>query len=809
MYLRIPGLTVVLLSGTLFLSACESSEERAERYYESGLALLEQGDVARAEVEFRNVFKIAPDHKDARLAYARTQRDSGKSRGAFKQYLTLIEFYPENLEGRTELSKIAILNQNWEQAERHGRAAFEIAPDDPETKKIVAALDYAKARRDSDAVAAAAQAEIMKEILSENPSDAIARRLVTEHMISLGDLQAALPLLNEGLIYEPDSYELLTAKLQVQYQIDDNDGVEASLKTMVSKFPEDEELQQSLIAWYLERKDLDGAEAFLRELAQSPDAGSAEKLVVVKFLSETRGEDAARTELNRLIETEEDNLVFQALLASVDYEAGNRDQAIQNLETLLVGAESSEDTRNAKVLLARMLVETDNPVGARVLVEEILSEDSGNVAAIKMQAAWLIDEDKPGEAIIGLRTALVEAPTDPDIMTLMAKAHERAGSRELAGERYALAVDVSEAAPAESLRYATFLIADNRMEAAESVLQDALNKSPTHLEMLQTMAGLQIAKQDWNRATRIVWTLRSLGTKEATARANGIEAEVLSRQQRTEETIDFLKEMLEMDGDDTGALAALIETQVRAGQLDEATKTLEAQLAEKPDDPTLRFLRAGLYFLSDDRKRAEQEYKKLFEEQPGNERVLRTYYSLLIAEGRDAEAGELVDRVIRQDPNAGSAFLLKAERLEKSGDFEGAIEIYEKLYEKNSGSLILANNLASLITAHRDDEESLERGFAIASRLRGTKFPPLQDTYGWIQYRRGNYEDAVKYLEPAAAGLPEDPVVQYHLGMTYLALERTAEAKVTLNRALKIAGDLPLPQFEKAREVLAELETEQ
>lgn len=809
MFLRIPGLTAVLLSGTLFLSACESSEERAERYYESGLALLEQGDVARAEVEFRNVFKIAPEHKEARLAYARTQRDSGKTRGAFKQYLTLIEFYPENLEGRTELAKIAILSQDWEAAERHGRAAFELAPDDSAVKKIVAALDYAKARRESDTREAAVQAEILKDVLSVDPSDAIARRLVVEHLISLGDLQAALPLLNEGLVYEPDSYELLTAKLQVQYQISDDVGVETSLKTMVAKFPEDEDLQRSLIAWYLERKDLDGAEAFLRELADAPDAENAAKLVVVKFLSETRGEDTAREELNRLIETEEENLVFRALLASVDYEQGNKDQAIQNLESLLVGAEANEDTRNAKVLLARMLVETGNPVGARALVEEILSEDGGNVSALKMQAAWLIDEDKPGQAIIGLRTALVEAPTDPDIMTLMAKAHERSGARELAGERYALAVDVADAAPAESLRYAAFLVADKRMEAAESVLQEALNKAPTNLELLQNMAALQITKQEWNRATRIVWTLRSIGTTEAVASANGIEAEILSRQQRTEETIDFLKGMLETNGDDTGALAALIETQVRAGQLDEATKTLEAQLAQKPNDPTLRFLRAGLYFLSDDRLRAEEEYKKLLQEQPGNERVLRTYYSLLIAEGRDAEAGELVDRVIRQDPNAGSAFLLKAERLEKNGDFEGAIEIYEDLYEKNSGSLILANNLASLITAHRDDEESLERGYAIASRLRGTKFPPLQDTYGWIQYRRGNFEEAVKYLEPAVAGLPEDPVVQYHLGMTYVALERNAEAIVTLKRALDIAGDLPLPQFDKAREVLAELEAEQ
>ena len=83
--------------------------------------------------------------------------------------------------------------------------------------------------------------------------------------------------------------------------------------------------------------------------------------------------------------------------------------------------------------------------------------------------------------------------------------------------------------------------------------------------------------------------------------------------------------------------------------------------------------------------------------------------------------------------------------------------------------------------------------------------PAFQDTYGWIEYRRGNYDEALASLEPAAKGLPEDPLVQYHLGKTYLALERPAEARAALERALEIAGDSPLPQFEDARTILATL----
>jgi hypothetical protein len=47
--------------------------------------------------------------------------------------------------------------------------------------------------------------------------------------------------------------------------------------------------------------------------------------------------------------------------------------------------------------------------------------------------------------------------------------------------------------------------------------------------------------------------------------------------------------------------------------------------------------------------------------------------------------------------------------------------------------------------------------------------------------------------------------VQLHLGLTYVALERIDEARSSLVRALDIAADSPLPQFARAREVLAGL----
>jgi tetratricopeptide (TPR) repeat protein len=112
------------------------------------------------------------------------------------------------------------------------------------------------------------------------------------------------------------------------------------------------------------------------------------------------------------------------------------------------------------------------------------------------------------------------------------------------------------------------------------------------------------------------------------------------------------------------------------------------------------------------------------------------------------------------------------------------------------------------MSTYREDTESLERAYRIARRLRGSEFAPFQDTYGWIAYRQGDYEEALDHLEPAAATLADDPLVQFHLGMTYAALERNEEALAQLQRAIDLAGpEDERAQFDTAREEIARLES--
>lgn len=806
---RIRLLAFMILSA-VFLAACESDEEKAERYYQSGLALLEEGEVERALIEFRNVFNHDGFHKEARKIYADTVLEQGNVPEAYGQYLRLIEQYPDTVEVRQILGELALQTGNWDEVERHGGAAVELAPEDPRSRALAATLAYREAVLEEDGEAEIAALAEARAVLEDMPTSIVSLRIVIDALARGRTPTAALPELERALSIDPESLEFRVIKFRVLAQAEREDEAEAVLEEMYALDPDDTEVRDALVQWYLARQDFDAAEEVLRDLAGPRDGETGGHVALVQFLRAARGTDAARAELEALVaanEGQEAADLYRSILATLDFEEGRREEAILTLQGIVESAEPSDQTRRIKTALARMLIQIDNPVGGRALVEEVLAEDPSNVEALKIRAEFLIDEDRPDEAINDLRSAQRQAPRDPQIMTLMATAFERAGSRELAGERLALAVDISGSAPEESVRYAAFLRQDGRDQAAETVLLDARRANPGNVQVVEALADLWLSTQNWTNLQGLMAALEGVNTEAAIDLATRIRTAMLVRQNRADDLMALLQNQAGEGEEGLRNTVTIVLTQVRAGRLEEARTFLDEALAEAPETFELQLVDAALRQLTGEIEAAEAVLRGMIADFPDREQPVRMLYSLLVSAERRAEAEEVIDAALAVQPDNLVLRWIKAGNLEQAGDIDGAIAIYEEMYALNSANMIVANNLASLLATHRTDEESLERAWAVARRLRGQEVPAFQDTYGWIAMRRGDPEEALPYLEAAAEGLPEDPLVQYHLGMTYVALDRTEEARATLTRALEIAGDSELPQFDRAREALSGLDT--
>lgn len=804
-------LTVCAVSAFVFVAACESSEEKAEAFYQSGLELLAAGDPDRAAVEFRNVFNFNGAHQDARRQLAEILRARGDVSGAFGQYLRLAEQYPELADAHLALAEMAIAGQQWEQAERHGRRALELEPDAAGTDTVRVSLDFRQASIDEDAQAQGQLASEARALVEADPNDILSRRVLIAHALTQNDPAGALDDIDAAIAYDPTDLTYYVIKIQALNALGERDEIGDLLREMYTQFPDNTEVQQSLITYYIQLQDFAGAQAFLRELAGDDTAAPEGFVPIIQLLEQTDGRDAARAELQRLADANAENAdnraFYLALLAGYDFDEGNRDTAIADLTALLEEAAPSEQTRRIKGTLATMLLATGNQVGARALAEEILAEDASNVTALKLRAQMLIDGDQASDAIVDLRRALDQSPRDTSIILLLAAAHERNGNTQLQGERLATAVEVSGSAVRESLLYADFLVRNGREAAARSVLGDARNANPNDLDILAQTARLALADNAIGVVRGVMADLEKLQDQpRAPELLQSLRTAVLLSQDRLDEGLDLLQQQASETGA-AGAVFAVLQTQLRAGKLDEARAYLDSQMEAAPTDPNLRMMNAALLLSEGEADAAEAELRAIIDEFPNAVNVINQLYVQLRRTGQTDAARELLETSLAANPDAPRLLLYRAGDLEQDGDVEGAIAIYEQLYALNSSNVTIANNLASLLSTFRDDEAALERAAAVARRLRGTDVAPFQDTYGWIAYRQGNYEEALTYLEPASAGLPENALVQYHLGMTYAALERSQEATAALTRALEIAGeDSTLPQMQVARETLTTLQ---
>jgi Flp pilus assembly protein TadD len=81
--------------------------------------------------------------------------------------------------------------------------------------------------------------------------------------------------------------------------------------------------------------------------------------------------------------------------------------------------------------------------------------------------------------------------------------------------------------------------------------------------------------------------------------------------------------------------------------------------------------------------------------------------------------------------------------------------------------------------------------------------PRVADTLGWILYRRGAHQRALDLLKESAGKLPDNPQVQYHLGMVYAKLGDREKAEKALTQAVSSPEDFHGKG--QAQRVLAEL----
>ncbi|TMV92346.1 tetratricopeptide repeat protein [Thioclava sp. BHET1] len=792
------------------LAGCKSKEEKAEEYYTSAMALVAKGDVPRAMVELRNVFEYDGAHQAARREYADLLLASGRIQEAYSQYLRLSEQYPDLVAPHRILAELSLRSGNLEAARRQMDDTLELKPGDPGAQAIGLALRLHEALARGDTSAYGPIAQKARALVTNDPGIPTGWHVLIDALNAQDQKPQALDAIDAALAQNPVQYRLQVMRLNLLSALGKQDEIGAQLKVMQKLFPDDEKTRTALVAWYVLRDDPEGATRYLQSLSAEQNKDAQGYVELVQMLAEHQGPAAAARELDALIAQNpgtHEGRMFGAMRADLDFNAGRVAEAIARMKALLQDAPAGEQTDRLRVSYARMLDGAGQRKAAQSQLDAALASDPDLVPALRLHAKWLIEQDEPDAALVALRRALQQAPQDPESLSLMAQADLRQGAPDLAANRLSQAYEASNHGPMQARSYVDFLMEHDRKSAARALLADALQHNPDDPGLLHRQADLALAENDWVQAQRIANHLETLPQPEAHGLAQGIRAAILLGRGQSDAAIDTLKSLADTSRD-TRAIAAVVQAQLAAGHPDAARSYLTQKLAATPQDRGLRLLSANLAALNGDTQTARDELRALWSEQPSQSAPARQLYRLLAASGDDAAAREVADKTLAAQGATPDPLLMlyKARSQEKAGDIDGAIATYEALYQRNSDNPVLANNLASLLAQHRDDTASLKRAESIAQRFRESPEPAFKDTYGWAEYRLGNYDSALPLLAAAAAGLPDNPVAQYHYA---LALEATGDlpgAAKALDHAIASAGNaLPegMTDAKARREALA------
>lgn len=795
------------------LTGCQSSEEKAEGHFSSAQELLAEGDVARALVELRNVLSFKPDHADGRRLLSETMQETGDLPGAYANYLALVEQLPGDLEARLAVARIQLSQSQWTELARTIAAAEKIKADDPRVQAFGVARDYQAAVVAGNDVKSASLARRAESLLITQPGDPALLRVVIDRRINGAEAATAMPMIDEALTFVPQDYSLQSAKLRLLIEAEDGPGVVAQMDRMMALFPTDTILPAARLQWHLTRGETAEAEAFLRQRAGARDGETQPQIELVEFLRATSGPEAALAELELLVTANGTDVkaeLYRAMRASIVYETQDRAAAMADLADIVAKAQPSDQSRNIKALYANFLAREGEIDKADALVAEILKEDAAHKEALVFRAARFVAQDRANEAVIDLRTALNQSPTDARLLSALARAYLRDGNTDLAVETMARAVEAAPTQPALARDYTRLLQELGRPEVARAVAYDAWKTNPGDPGLIEILSSIALADQDWDLASEILGRLRGAPTDAGLEAADQFESTVLQALERYDEALEIIDRRLAEQGDDEvgkiGWTRVKVEALIRADRRAEGIALLQQANAAMPDQAPLRHFAAELAQEDGQTAEAIEIYRALLAADPGDERAVRILFGLLSTAGQTDEAQAVLQAGLAARPNSVDLRWVEASRLQDAGDIAGAVAVYEALYSQDSSNPVIANNLASLLPVVSDDPATIERAARIARRFRNSDVPAFQDTYGWTLHLTGKSAEALPLLEAAAAGLAEDGSVQYHLGAVLAALGRKDDARVALERAIALAASPQHPYVARAQDALAGLD---
>ncbi|HUN74141.1 MAG TPA: tetratricopeptide repeat protein [Steroidobacteraceae bacterium] len=788
------GLAAALLGCCIVLAGCGGAEARRASHVERGQRYLAAGNLAKAQIEFRNALQIAPQSIEARLLIAQVDERLGNLAEATGLYESAIELQPDNVRARVGLGNLYALHGAPDRALATVRPALVGHPDDPDLLTVRGAALAAQ----QDRRAARADAERAVKVAPGN-EDAVA--LLASLDVLDGRSEEAVNLLRATLARRPGSIDLRQVLASLYVRLDKPSEAAAQLAQIVAQSPKSLQYRYQLASLYARARRLDDADRVFRDaIAARPDDSGA-RLAYVEFLAQYRSSAAAERVLDAFIQREPADDALQLGLGALQLREGRAAQAIATYRSIAERDGEHPGALEARNRMAALLMQQGQWDQASDQIAAVLRVSPRNDDALLLRANVALDRGNPGAAIGDLRAVLHDQPRSAPVMRTLARAYRANGQAALAEETLRAAEDAAPLDVAVRLELAQLLTQTHRPDQALSLLEQTVARFPKNLTAEEALVRAYLARKSLAAAQAGAERLQA----QAPALPVGfyLAGLIAGEQNRPEEAARELEHALKLRPDAVDALVVLTQVDLRAGRAQQALARAQSAAAAAPRNAAIQDLVGELLLSSKDYPRAIRQLTLATQLAP---RWWLPYGRLASAEAASGDTAGAIRTYEQGIAAAGMQSVLAtdlASLYEQQGRIDDAIREYEAL--QTHDPTLAANNLAMLLVTYRKDRASLDRAQHLVAGFAASENPQLLDTAGWVQLKLGDVQRALPELEKAADRAPHSSVIRYHLGMAeYQAGERN-RARLELRSAL--SGSTSFIGSDEARSTLAALES--
>jgi putative PEP-CTERM system TPR-repeat lipoprotein len=248
-----------------------------------------------------------------------------------------------------------------------------------------------------------------------------------------------------------------------------------------------------------------------------------------------------------------------------------------------------------------------------------------------------------------------------------------------------------------------------------------------------------------------------------------------------------------------------IELSIKSHDVPGAEAKVSAIKSRTPGDTKVILIEAELQLLKRQFGQAQVIYARAFAMDMSNGMVLVKMYNLASLGYRPALFEKQIINALEQQPGNSYYRNLYADYLMLNRRFGEAREHYLIIrdIEDFPNRANLLNNLA--ISSMGDDLELASQSALEALQLKPNSASIL-DTYGWILANQEQYEEALDVLRKAQAISATDPSIRYHLGYTLYKIGRTREGIKEIEQA--VTSERTFWGREDARKMLTSLQSQ-